>query len=57
MGEVDEDVILAGLSPGRFGAPSRLDDVGADVRLGTQFTDFANEDGDLTKGDPVPVLD
>ena len=36
---------------------SRFDEVGADVRLRTRFTDLANENVYATKGDPVPVLD
>ena len=35
---------------------SRLDDVGADVRLRARFADLADEDTDSTKGDPVPIL-
>ena len=35
---------------------SRLDDVGADVRLRARFADLADEDVDSAEGDPVPVL-
>ena len=35
---------------------SRLDDVGADVRLTARLADLADEDVDSTEGDPVPVL-
>ena len=36
---------------------SRLDDVGAGVRLRARFADLADEDVNSAEGDPVPVLD
>ena len=42
---------------GRSRTLSRLDEVGADVRLRGRFADLADEDVNPTKGDPVPVLD
>ena len=43
-------------NPGGSRTLSRLDEVGADVRLRARFTDLANENVNATKGDPVPVL-
>ena len=51
-----EDTLHAGLSPGGFRTLSRLDEVGAVVRLRPQLTNPADEDVDPTEGDPVPVL-
>ena len=45
------------LNPSRACTLSRLDEVGADVRLRARFADLANENVYATKGDPVPVLD
>jgi hypothetical protein len=50
-------MFLASLSPGGLRAPSRLDDVGADVRLRFRSAGFADEDVEFAEGDPVPVLD
>ena len=44
------------LNPGGYRTLSRLDDVGADVRLRARFADLADEDVNSTEGDPVPVL-
>ena len=52
-----EDMPCCGLNQGRACTLSRLDDVGAGVRLRTRFANFSDEDVDPTKGDPVPVLD
>ena len=53
----NEDTLHGRFSPGRSRTLSRLDEVGADVRLRPRLTDFANENVYATKGDPVPVLD
>ena len=45
------------LSPGLPRTLSRLDEVGADVRLRARFTDLANENVYAAEGDPIPVLD
>ena len=45
------------LSPDGSHALSRLDEVGADVRLRARLADPPDEDMDSAKGDPVPVLD
>jgi hypothetical protein len=55
--EADEDMLPTGLNPGRLHAPSRLDEVGAVVRLGLGSVDLADEDVNSAEGDPVPVLD
>ena len=52
-----ECTLHGGLNPGRACTLSRLDEVGADVRLRARFADLADEDVDSSKGDPVPVLD
>ena len=44
------------LNPGKSRTLSRLDDVGADVRLRARLVDLADEDVDCAEGDPVPVL-
>ena len=44
------------LSPGLPRTLSRLDKVGAVVRLRAWLTDPADEDVDSAEGDPVPVL-
>ena len=42
---------------GRSRTLSRLDEVGADVRLRPRLTNLADKNVYATKGDPVPVLD
>ena len=49
-----ERTLHGGLNPGWTRTLSRLDDVGADVRLKARFTDLADEDVDSAEGDPVP---
>ena len=44
------------LNPGWTRTLSRLDEVGADVRLRAWFADLANEDMNSAEGDPVPIL-
>ena len=56
MGKPNEDMPYDGLSPGGSCTLSRLDDVGADVRLRARLADLADEDVDSAKGDPLPVL-
>ena len=56
MGEPDEDTLHGGLHSGGSCTLSRLDDVGADIRLRARLADLADEDVDSTEGDPVPVL-
>ena len=51
-----ERTLPGGMNPGGSRTLSRLDEVGADVRLRARFTDLANENVNATKGDPVPVL-
>ena len=46
----------SGLSPGGSRGLSRLDDVGADVRLRARLADLADEDVNSAEGDLVPVL-
>jgi hypothetical protein len=50
-------MVPVGLGPSGLHAPSWLDDVGADVQLGSWFTNFADEDMDLAEEDLVPILD
>ena len=57
MNENDKNMPRGGLSLGGSRALSRLDDVGADVRLSFRLTNLADEDVDSAKGDPVPILD
>ena len=45
-----------GLSSGGFRTLSRLDEVGAAVRLRAWLTNPADEDVNSAKGDPVPIL-
>ena len=52
-----ERMLHGGLNPVWTRTLSRLDKVGADVRLRAQFTDLADEDMNSTEGNPVPVLD
>ena len=51
-----EGTLHGRLSPGGSRTLSRLDDVGADVRLRAQLADLADEDVNSAEGDPVPVL-
>ena len=51
-----ENTLQGGQSPGGSRTLSRLDEVGADVRLRARLADLANENVDSAKGDPVPVL-
>ena len=57
MDESHESTIHGGPNPGGSRTLSRLDDVGADVRLRARFADLADEDVNSAEGDPVPVLD
>ena len=45
------------MNPGGSRTLSRLDDVGADVRLRGRFADLADENVNPTEGDLVPILD
>ena len=56
MDESHDGTIHRGLNPGGSCTLSRLDDVGADVRLRARLADPADEDVDSIEGDPVPVL-
>ena len=42
--------------PGGSCALSRLDEIGAEIRLRARLTNLANEDMNSAEGDPVPVL-
>ena len=42
--------------PGGSCTLSRLDEIGAEIRLKAWLTNLANEDMNCAKGDPVPVL-
>ena len=53
MDDTYEDMLYGGLNLGRACTLSRLDDVGADVRLRAWFADLADEDVDSAEGDPV----
>jgi hypothetical protein len=57
MDETNEGVLLTVLSLTGLCAPSRLDDVGVDVQLGSWLIDLGDEDVDLAEWDPVPILD
>ena len=57
MNETNRNMLWGGFSLGGPRAPSRLDDVRADVRLSFRLTDLADEDVNSAKGDPVPILD
>ena len=52
-----ERMLHGGLNPGRTRTLSRLDEVGADVRLKAWFADLAEEDMNSAKGDPLSILD
>ena len=56
MDATHEGTPHGGLSPGGSRMLSRLDEVGADVRLRARLVDPADEDVDSAEGDPVPVL-
>ena len=43
-------------SPGGSCTLSRLDEIGAEIRLRARLTNLANEDMNSAEGDPVPVL-
>ena len=51
-----ESMLQSRQSPGGSRTLSRLDDVGADVRLRARLADLADEDVDSAEGDPIPVL-
>ena len=57
MDESHEGTFHGGLNTGGSRTLSRLDDVGAGVRLRARLTDFADEDVNPTKGDLIPVFD
>ena len=52
-----ESTLQGGQGSGGSRTLSRLDEVGADVRLRAQLANLANENVDSAEGDPVPVLD
>ena len=56
MDETNKGTLHGGLNSGGSCTLSRLDDVGADVRLRAWLADPADEDVDSAEGDPVPVL-
>ena len=56
MDETNKSVLHDGLNLGGSCALSRLDDVGAGVRLRSRLTDLADEDMDSAEGDPIPLL-
>ena len=56
MDKANESMLHGGLNLGGSCTLSRLDDVGAGVRLRSRLTDLADEDMDSVEGDPVPVL-
>ena len=56
MDDSYENMPCCGLNRGRACTLSRLDDVGAGVRLRARFADLADKDVDSAEGDPVPVL-
>ena len=51
-----EGMLHGGLSPGGSRRLSRLDDVGADVRLRARLANPADEDMDSAEGDLLPIL-
>ena len=57
MDDTYKNMPCCGLNRGRACTLSRLDDVGAGVRLRARFADLADEDVNPTKGDLVPVFD
>ena len=56
MDESHEGMLHSGLSAGGSCMLSRLNDVGADVRLRARLSDLADEDMNSAEGDPVAVL-
>ena len=56
MDAFDEGTLHSRQSPGGSRTLSRLDEVGADVRLRARLANPADEDVDSAEGDPVPVL-
>ena len=56
MDESHEGTFHGGLNSGGSCTLSRLDDVGADVRLRARLADLADEDVNSAEGDPVPIL-
>ena len=56
MDDTHENKPCLGLNLGGSCTLSRLDEVGADVRLRALFADLANENMDYAEGDPVPIL-
>ena len=57
MNKTNEGGLPGGLDLGGSCALSRLDLVGADVWLRLRLSNLADEDRNLAKGDPLPVLD
>ena len=56
MDDTYENMPCCGLNLGRACTLSRLDDVGAGVRLRALFADLADEDVNPAKGEPVSVF-
>ena len=56
MHESHERTLHGRLNPGKAHTLSRLDEVGADVRLRDRLADLADEDVNSAKGDPVSIL-
>ena len=54
MDDSHEGTLHGRFNPGESRMLSRLDEVGADVRLRARFTDLANENVNATKGDRYP---
>ena len=52
-----ERTLHGGRNPGWTRTLSRLDEVGAGVRLRARFAGLANEDMNSAEGNPVPLLD
>ena len=57
MNKTNKGGLPGGLDLGGSCALSRLDLVGADVWLRLRLSNLADEDRNLAKGDPLPVLD
>ena len=56
MDETNKGVLHDGLNLGGSCTLSRLDEIGAEIRLRARLTNLANEDMNSAEGDPVPVL-